>query len=66
MRSWLRDTGFSGAWVDAWMGHLNAGDDCFSRYSGLSQNNLRQMAEAINNYLVTTLGVTVAPHWSQK
>lgn len=63
MRTWLRKNGFSGQLTNAWMGHLSAGSSGFSRYSGLSMNDMRKIADSINDLLTSKLLMKTIQPW---
>lgn len=60
MRTFLRRSGFSGQWVDAWMGH---GESSFERFSGLAMQDLQLISRKINEFLVDEVDFSVAQGW---
>lgn len=64
MRTWLRQNGFSGQLTNAWMGHLSAGSSGFSRYSGLSMFDLREISNHINSLLTAKLLIKTIQPWT--
>lgn len=66
MRSWLRKNDIHGHLVDAWMGHISAGGDALGRYSGISMADLKDIATAINIFLVDELKITAQEPWSSQ
>mgnify|MGYP003384844035 CR=1 FL=1 len=57
MRTKLRELGFSGPFVDSWMGHIGHAGANFDRYSGLSMDDLRQISKGINGYMKEELNI---------
>ena len=64
MRTKLRQLGFSGQQVDAWMGHAGFGGEAFSRYSGLAMRDLKDIAERIDTFLTDQLSIGPLAAWS--
>ena len=64
MRTKLRQLGFSGQQVDAWMGHAGFGGEAFSRYSGLAMRDLKDIAERIDTFLTDQLSIDPLAAWS--
>jgi hypothetical protein len=64
MRTWLRKNGFSGQLTNAWMGHLSAGSSGFSRFSGLSMFDLREISNSINSFLTSKLLIKTIQPWT--
>ena len=63
IRTWLRRKNFSGEWVNAWMGHQSLGSVGFSRYSGLSIFNMKEIAHSIHDLLTTQLMIKNVEPW---
>ncbi len=57
IRTWLRNNGAKPYSVDAWMGHIGADGDPFSRYSGASMKDLESISTLLNKLLTQDLNI---------
>lgn len=63
MRTWLRKNNIQGNIVDSWMGHIGSTGDSFAHLSGLSMNDLRNVADIINLKLLSSLNIRIVKPW---